>query len=303
MLDKVDPVVSVSRQCRLLNLPRSSVYYAPRSDVRRRSNDLVLMNRLDELYIDHPFYGVRRMTHQLRSEGHDINPKHVRRLLRLMGMEAIYARPRLSQPGVGHKVYPYLLKGLKIKGPDHVWCCDITYIRLHNGFAYLMAVMDWFSRFVLSWSLSNTMEASWCVDTLKRALGMGTPELFNTDQGSQFTSDGFVGTLTDAGIRVSMDGRGRALDNVYIERLWRSVKQEDVYLRDYANVRQARAGIGAYFEFYNHTRIHQSLAYKTPWAAYTGQTSAEVNPLPVPLQRGTPPGSLGHNAGVDVVSQ
>lgn len=276
MLDKDDSKMSISRQCRLLNLPRSSVYYQSQADPQRRSADLTLMHRLDELYTAYPFYGVLRMTNQLRREGRDVNPKHVRRLLRQMGLEAIYARPRLSQPGIGHKVYPYLLKGLGIKGPDHVWCCDITYIRMHNGFAYLLAVMDWFSRLVLSWSLSITMEASWCVDTLKRALGMGTPVIFNTDQGSQFTSDGFVGTLTDAGISVSMDGRGRALDNVFIERLWRSVKQEEVYLHDYADIRQARAGIGAYLEFYNHKRIHQGLDYQTPWEVYAGQTTLKL---------------------------
>jgi putative transposase len=298
MLDKNDPDLSVRRQCSVLGLTRSQAYYRPRSDPRRQSNDLALMHRLDELHTAWPFYGVPRMTNQLRSEGHQINPKHVRRLLRLMGLEAIYAKPRLSQPGAGHKVYPYLLKGLQIKGPDHVWCCDITYIRMHNGFAYLLAVMDWFSRYVLSWSLSVTMDSQWCVGTLKAALGMGTPVIFNTDQGSQFTCDAFVGTLTDAGIKVSMDGRGRALDNVFIERLWRSVKQEEVYLHDYANVRQAREGLSGYFAFYNHQRIHQALGYQTPWAVYAGQGCSGDQPPPGPPSRGTPPGSFKPTAGL-----
>ncbi len=288
MLDKNNPKLSIRRQCGLLGLTRSQVYYQPHP-AQRQANDLALMHRLDEIHTALPFYGVMKMTRQLRREGQNVNPKHIRRLLRQMGLEAIYARPRLSQPGIGHKVYPYLLKGLQIKGPDHVWCCDITYIRMHNGFAYLLAVMDWFSRFVLSWSLSITMEASWCVDTLKRALGMGTPVIFNTDQGSQFTSDGFVGTLADAGIKVSMDGRGRALDNVFIERLWRSVKQEEVYLHDYASIRQAREGLGNYLEFYNHKRIHQALDYQTPWEVYARQTHQEPTPSRSPFQGGCPP--------------
>jgi putative transposase len=279
--------LSIRRRCDLLGLPRSRAYRRPKFNSQRVEDELSLMNRLDHLYMAHPFYGVRRMTHQLRVEGHCVNPKRVRRLLRMMGIEALYPKPRLSVPGVGHKVYPYLLKGLAIDRVDQVWCCDVTYIRLHHGFCYLCAVMDWHSRYVLAWELSNTLEASFCVQTLKQALSMGTPEIFNTDQGSQFTSDAFTGVLLDAGIRISMDGRGRAFDNIFIERLWWSVKHEDVYIRDYENPAAARAGLARYFEFYNTRRLHQALGYRTPRAVHWGvgegdAPSPSPNPTPYP---------------------
>jgi putative transposase len=208
------------------------------------------------------------MTAWLQSQGHGVNRKRVVRLMQLMGIEAVYAKPNLSQPGEGHKVYPYLLKGMRIERRNQVWCSDITYIPLAQGFLYLVAVMDWFSRFVLSWALSLTMELDFCVEALKRALRRGHPEIFNSDQGSQFTSERFLSELEQGAIAISMDGRGRCLDNIFIERLWRSLKYEEVYLKDYQWVSEARAGIDKYFQFYNYERLHQSLDYRTPAAIY-----------------------------------
>ena len=208
------------------------------------------------------------MTEWLATQGREVNRKRVTRLMAVMGIEAVYPKPRPSQPGEGHKIYPYLLRGVEVEKVNQVWSTDITYIRMAQGFLYLVAVIDWFSRFVLSWSLSLTMEVEFCVEALKRALRRGQPEIFNSDQGSQFTSEKFTGVLAERQIAISMDGRGRCMDNIFVERLWRSLKYEEVYLKDYASVAEARAGIASYFQFYNHQRLHQSLDYRTPAAIY-----------------------------------
>ena len=228
------------------------------------------MRLIDRQYTETPFYGTRRITAWLRSQGHAVNRKRVSRLMNLMGIEAIYPKRRLSVPDSRAKKYPYLLKGLAIERPDQVWATDITYIRMKQGFVYLVAIMDWFSRYVVAWAVSITLEADFCIETLHRALDRGKPEIFNSDQGSQFTSAGFTGVLETAGIRISMDGRGRAFDNIFVERLWRSVKYEEVYLKDYVTVKEAVGSLGAYFRFYNDRRLHQALEYKTPYQMYVG---------------------------------
>jgi len=225
---------------------------------------------IDEEFLKYPFFGRRRICQRLRERGEEVNEKRVRRLMRVMGMEAIYPKPNLSRPEKWSEKYPYLLRGLAINRADQVWAADITYIRLYKGFGYLVAIMDWFSRCVLSWRLSNSLDVSFCLEALEAALRGGRPEIFNTDQGSQFTSADFLGMLKGADIRISLDGRGRAFDNIMVERLWRSVKYEDVYLRGYCNLREAETGLGAYFKFYNEVRPHQSLNYKTPLAWYHG---------------------------------
>jgi putative transposase len=257
--------VSIRRQCALLGLARSSRYYQP---VEECAEDLQLMRLLDEQYTATPFYGIRRMTAWLRHRGYAVNHKRVRRLLRQMGLEAIYPKPRLSQAAAGHEIYPYLLRGVTIDHVNQVWSTDITSIRLQAGFVYLVVVIDWFSRYVLSWVVSITMDVPFCLETLDQALGQGQPEIFNTDQGAQFTSQAFTARLKKGGIRISMDGRGRALDNVFVERLWRTVKYEEVYVRDYQSVQDARQGLGHYFAFYNEERLHQALGYRTPAAVY-----------------------------------
>lgn len=226
------------------------------------------MRLLDEQYTKTPFYGVRRMTRHLHEMGYNPDVKRVRRLLRLMGLEAIYPKPRLSIPGTGQKVYPYLLRGVPIVRVNQVWSADITYIRLAKGFVYLVAVMDWFSRYVISWSLSVTLDSAFCVGTLDQALAVAHPDIFNSDQGSQFTSRDFTGRLEESGVAISMDGRGRFFDNIFIERLWRSVKYEDVYIREYRTASEAREGLGRYFRFYNTERFHEALGYRTPQAVY-----------------------------------
>jgi putative transposase len=258
----------VSRQCDLLGLSRSSYYYRP---VAVSSKELRLLHRLDAQYTQTPFYGVRRMTAVLRREGEAINPKRVRRLLRTLGLWALAPQPGTSRKAPGHAVYPYLLRGVAIERVDQVWSTDITYIRLRGGFAYLAAVMDWYSRYVVSWALSNSLEVGFCVEVLEAALRRGRPEIFNSDQGSQFTSPQFTGRLKAAGVRISMDGRGRALDNVFVERLWRSVKYEEVYPHDYVGMSEAAKGLGRYFGFYNEERPHQGLGYRTPGAVYEGR--------------------------------
>jgi putative transposase len=257
--------ISVSRQCELLGLNRSTLYYRA---VGFDEYTLRLMHRLDELYTEHPYYGVRRMTACLCKEGEEVNEKRIRRLLRLLGLEAIYPKPNLSKPNREHVIYPYLLRGVEIVRKDQVFSADITYIRLSKGFVYLVAVIDWFSRYVLDWQVSTSLEAEFCIETLERVLNKSKPEIFNTDQGSQFTSPRFVKPLVSHGINVSMDGRGRALDNVFVERLWRSLKQEKVYLESFKTVSDAQKGINEYFDFYNHRRPHQSLDYKTPAEIY-----------------------------------
>jgi putative transposase len=268
-VEPVHQAISVRRQCELLGVNRASLYYEP---VGESDENLQLMRWLDEQYTRTPFYGSRRMTVSLQAQGYAVNRKRVARLMALMGIEAVYPKPRLSQPGEGHKIYPYLLEGVEVNRVNQVWSTDITYIRMAHGFAYLVAVMDWFSRFVLSWSLSVTMELDFCLAALKQALRRGRPEIFNSDQGSQFTSEKFTGELEARDVAVSMDGRGRCLDNIFIERLWRSLKYEEVYLRDYLRVTEARAGIGRYFHFYNHERPHQSLGYRTPAAVYLARS-------------------------------
>ena len=260
------PGLSLSRQCRLVAISRSSFYYRPRGE---SAENLALMRRIDELFLKYPFYGSRQMVRRLRRDGILAGRHRIRRLMRLMGLEAIYQAPRTSAPHPAHRIYPYLLRNLTVDRPDHVWCADITYIPVRRGFLYLVAIMDWTTRHVLAWRLSNTMDARFCIEALREAIARyGKPEIFNTDQGSQFTSLDFTGVLKDAGITISMDGRGRCLDNIFVERLWRSLKYEEVYLKEYASVPEARAGISRYFQFYNHQRLHQSLDYRTPAAIY-----------------------------------
>lgn len=249
----------------MLGLNRSTLYYKSSEE---SSLNLELMRLIDEKYTACPFYGVRRMTAHLRREGFSVNPKRVSRLMRKMGISAVYPRPRTSIPNPEHQIYPYLLRGVLIERVNQVWSCDITYIRLVGGFIYLMAVMDWYSRFVLSWELSNTMEVEFCVEALESALLINHPEIFNSDQGSQFTSRSFTKKLESNSIQISMDGRGRAFDNIFIERLWRSVKYEDIYLKDYRDGWEAREGIGNYFLFYNQERLHSALDYRTPAEVY-----------------------------------
>jgi putative transposase len=265
-LDRAHRELSVRRQCEMLGVARSGVYRKPRP---ANDNDLEAMRRIDALFTERPFFGARRIARTLTDEGFPLNRKRARRLMRLMGIEALGPKPRTSTPAPGHKIYPYLLRDLTIDRPNQVWACDITYIPIGRGFLYLVAVIDWASRAVLSWRLSNTMDASFCVDALEEAMARyGKPEIFNTDQGSQFTSADFTGVLVTAGVRVSMDGRGRWMDNVFIERVWRSLKYEDVYLKGYADGREARAGVGAYFAFYNERRLHQALGYRPPMAVW-----------------------------------
>ena len=266
LVDRDNGVVSIRRQCELLGVARSGVY---RSPAAADDNDLVLMRRIDELFTTWPFLGSRRMTTLLRAEGLAVNRKRIRRLMREMGIAALGPRPRTTKPALGHKIYPYLLRGLAIERPNQVWCADITYIPIGRGFLYLVAIMDWASRAVLSWRLSNTMDGSFCVSALEEALArFGKPDIFNTDQGSQFTAAAFTGTLAAAGVRISMDGRGRWMDNVFIERLWRSLKYEDIYLKGYADGREAKAGIASWITFYNGRRPHQALGNRTPMAVW-----------------------------------
>ena len=254
--------LSIRRQCVLLGVARSSVYRPPRP---ANDNDLALMRRLDELFTAWPFLGSRRMGVMLRAEGHRANRKRVQRLMRQMGIAALGPKPRTTVRAPGHKIFPYLLRGLAIDRPNQVWASDITYIPIGRGFLYLVAVIDWASRAVLAWRLSNTMDVSFCLSALEEALArFGKPEIFNTDQGSQFTSAAFTGTLVAAGVRISMDGRGRWMDNVFIERLWRSLKYEDVYLKGYADGRDAKPGIAAWIAFYNLRRPHQALGNRMP---------------------------------------
>jgi putative transposase len=257
----------VKRQCELLGLARSTAYYQPKPE---SEENLALMRLLDEQYTQTPFYGVRRMTEWLRAEGYGVNPKRVRALLRKMGLCAIYPAPKTTTANLQHRIYPYLLRGVPIREVNQVWSTDITYVRMQRGFCYLVAVIDWFSRYVLSWEVATSLEAGFCLQALDRALARGSdkPQVFNSDQGVQFTSLDFTGRLAAHDIRISMDGRGRALDNIFVERLWRSVKQEDVYIRDYQSAGDTVDGLERYFDFYNHRRLHQSLSYRTPAQVY-----------------------------------
>lgn len=261
-----DHALPIVRQCQLLDIARSTVYYQPEAvdDI-----DDELMKRIDAIHLAWPFLGSRRIGDALADEGLIVNRKRVQRLMRTMGLTALYPKPRTTKPAPGHRIHPYLLRDLTIDRPNQVWCADITYLPMARGFLYLVAVMDWHSRKVLSWRLSNTMDDDFCVEALEAAIAAyGKPAIFNTDQGSQFTGTAFTGVLKREAIQISMDGRGRWMDNVFIERLWRSVKYEEVYLKAYDNARQARAGLGAYFDFYNVTRRHQSLDRRTPDQVY-----------------------------------
>lgn len=265
MIEREHPDISIRRQCELLGLNRSSLYYQPAGE---SEYNLLLMRLIDEQYTRTPFYGWPRMTAYLRSKEHPVNGKRVRRLMQLMGLQAIYPKPRTSKPAPGHQVYPYLLRGVKITRPNQVWSTDITYVPMAHGFMYLVAIMDWFSRYVLAWQLSNTLDGQFCRVALHQALQRATPEVFNSDQGVQFTADPFTAILKAAGVRISMDGRGRFLDNIFVERLWRTVKYEHLYLIDYDMVPELEAGLAAYFRFYDYERLHQSLGYRTPAEVY-----------------------------------
>jgi len=250
----------------LLDISRSGLYYQPKGI---SEEDLTLMKLIDRQYLATPFYGSRKVAAWLKSQNYSVNRKRVRRLMRIMGLKAIYRRPRTSKPASGHKIYPYLLGGMKITRPNQVWAADITYIPMARGFLYLIAIIDWYSRYVLSWRLSNTLEAEFCIEALEEALKKGKPDIFNTDQGAQFTSEAFTGLLEKHGVKLSMDGKGSYNDNLFIERLWRTVKYEEVYLKAYQDGREARTGLGNYFRFYNTDRPHQTHGYRTPAEVYT----------------------------------
>lgn len=267
LIDRQNPL-PVTRQCRLLDLNRSTAYYQPRAI---SEDDLELMRLIDEIHLERPFLGTRRVRDELHDRGQLVNRKRVRRLMRQMGLRALYPRPRTSAPGAGHVIYPYRLKGLTIDRPNQVWAADISYLPMARGFMYLVAIMDWHTRKVLSWRLSNTMDTAFCVDALEEALNrFGTPEIFNTDQGAQFTSEAFTGVLKAHEITISMDGKGRWMDNVFVERLWRTVKYEDVYLRAYETPNDLQRGLEKYFRYYNSRRRHTALDRQTPDAVYFG---------------------------------
>ena len=264
--------LSIQRQCELIELPRSSYYLKPTLDGGERPENLELMRLIDEEYTRHPFYGTRQMRNYLRKRGYKVNRKRVQRLMRKMGIQSVAPKPGTSKPHPSHKVYPYLLRNLVIDQPDQVHCTDITYIRLPGGFVYLTAVMDWYSRFVLSWEVSVTMDTEFCVSALERSLRLyGAPEIFNTDQGAQYTSKEFTGILHDHKVKISMDGKGRAMDNIFIERLWRTVKYEEIYLKEYESVAELKKALKTYFHFYNYERPHKSLGRKSPADIYLAE--------------------------------
>lgn len=265
MVDPDHEAISIARQCELLGISRSGYYYRP---VGVTDEDLACMRMMDEVFTKRPYFGSRRLRDELAGRGYPVGRDHVRRLMRRMGLEAIYPKKRLTVRNGAQRVYPYLLRNLTIVRPDQVWCSDITYLRLKGGFAYLVAVMDWFSRYVLSWELSMSLESRWCLRALEAALSVSRPEIFNSDQGCQYTSEEFTQALLEAGVRISMDGRGRAFDNIMVERLWRTVKYEEVFLKDYAHLFAARESLGEYLGFYNNERRHSALEGKTPSAVY-----------------------------------
>lgn len=275
MLNKDDKELSMRKQCLLLSISRSGLYYSKRPE---NSYNIELMNLIDEEFTRHPFMGVPGMTAYLRDIGKHCGPKRVRRLMRKMCMMPVYPKPKTSIPNKQHEIYPYLLREMTIDRPNQVWCTDITYIRLNHGFAYMVAIMDWHSRSVLSWRLSNTLDSSFCCEALEEALRLyGAPEIFNSDQGCQFTSEAFITRLKAKQISISMDGRGRAFDNIFIERLWRTVKYQNVYLKGYETMSEAQEGLAEYFQYYNHGRLHQSLGYKRPWNVYMGIKTDSAN--------------------------
>jgi len=257
--------ISLKKQCELLSLNRSSYYYEP---VQESGLNLKLMKLIDEIYIECPFYGSRKITEELAKNGYQINRKRTQRLMQKMGLRVIYPRPNLSKPDKAHQTYPYLLKGLVIQEIDHVWSTDITYIPMRKGFLYLVAILDWFSRYVLTWKLSNSLESDFCIEVLEEALEKRKPKIFNSDQGVQFTNNRFTGILESHGIQISMDGKGRAFDNIFVERLWRTVKYEEVYCKAYEGFEEAKKNLKEYFKFYNEKRVHQSLGYRTPREIY-----------------------------------
>lgn len=269
LIDIASRKISISHQAELLGISRSSVYYEQVVD----EYDLLLKSLIDKQYTLTPFYGSRKMTEQLRRDEHLVNRKHIQRLMREMGLEAIYQKPRLSEPHPGHKIYPYLLRNVVIDRKDQVWASDITYIPLARGFMYLVAIIDWWSRYVLAWKTSITLDTAFCLEALEMALEFGKPGIFNSDQGSQFTSNAFTNAVKENGIDISMDGRGRCMDNIFTERLWRSLKYENVYLMHYGTVPEGRQGIDSYFGFYNDLRLHQALQYRTPAEVYFQRAS------------------------------
>ena len=298
LVDHDDQAMPVVAQCQLLKVARSTLYYRP---APVSADDLAVMRRIDELYLASPFYGSRRMTAVLRREGWAVNRKRARRLMRVMALEAIYQKPNTSRTNADHKVYPYLLRNLTIDRPNQVWCADITYIPMAKGFVYLIAVMDWFSRRVLAWRVSITLEADFCVEALRDAMHrFGQPEIFNTDQGVQFTSAPFLTELETQGVRISMDGKGRFLDNIFIERLWRSLKYEEVFIKAYGSAREARLGIGRWLAFYNDDRPHQALDYRTPRAVFEDAACNHVDNAPAALPRY--PHDYGHNSNRKVLT-
>ncbi len=272
LIDHESDRLTIEEQCQLLRLPRSTFYY---ESCRDNTFNLLLMREIDEIYTAHPYYGSRRIAWVLNARDHAVGRDLVVSLMRKMGIETIYAKPCLSEPHPGHKVYPYLLRGMEIRSKDEVWSMDITYIRMRNGFLYLTAVIDWRCRYVLAWRLSNSLEVRFCMEAVQEALKIGKPKIFNTDQGSQFTSIEFTSLLEKHGIKVRMDGRGRALDNVFIERLWRSVKQEEVYIKDYKDGLEAFHSLDQYFRFYNEERPHSSLGYIPPFEMYNSFAEIE----------------------------
>ncbi|WP_423206342.1 IS3 family transposase [Paracoccus yeei] len=273
MIERSHPTLSVGAQCRLLSISRSSFYYAPRGETEM---NLTLMRLIDRQFLETPFYGVQQMTWHLQNEGHAVNVKRIRRLMRLMRLMPIYQKPNTSKPAKGHKTYPYLLGGLRVDRPGQVWCADITYLPMRRGFLYLVAIMDWFTRKVLAWRISNTLEADFCVEALNEAVHrFGPPEIMNTDQGSQFTSFAWTDRLKRIGTRISMDGKGRCLDNIFIERLWRSLKYECVYLHAWETGSQAKAGVGRWITFYNHQRPHAAHGGQPPAVVYFNQIETD----------------------------
>ena len=274
LVDPEHPHLSICHQCELLDLNRSTYYLPPATE---SAEDLRLMRLIDRQFLETPFYGSRRMAECLKRSGEAVNRKRVQRLMRLMGLEALHPRPRTTAAAPGAKAYPYLLRDRMLTHVDEVWSSDITYVPMRHGFMYLTAVIDWFSRYVLSWRLSNTLEGDFCLEALEEALARGKPEIFNTDRGSQFTARAYTGRLEEAGVAVSQDGRGRAPDNVFIERLWRSVKYEDIYIKDYERVPELESGLTAYFRFYDEERPHQALAYRTPGEVYRAGIRARLS--------------------------
>ena len=276
MIEPDHPRISVARQCQLLGLPRSTYYHRPRPTP---PDDLALMGKIDKVHTAHPYFGSRQMARFLRREGYAVNRKRIQRLMRLMGLETLYQKPNLSRPHPEHRIYPYLLRNLKVDRPNQVWATDVTYVPVEGGFLYLCAVIDWYSRAVLAWELSNTMDASFCVEAVRRALSRyGVPEIFNTDQGSQFTSAEFTEPLLALGVKLSMDGKGRALDNVFVERLWRTVKWDEIYRKSYQSQIDAHANLDWFFRFYNERRPHSAFPGDvTPMEVYRGEAAIALS--------------------------